>query len=164
MAMGVSSIIATQTGAIVSSDGTSYASPILAGAVASFWSAFPNKTNSEIVQLVRASADRFLNPNNGYGYGIPDFQLAYNSALSTSDFNKKGFTIYPNPAFNKINVNFSETVSNAQIVIYNNLGQVVLQNKLEMGQPISLEALNSGVYIYKITFDYQTETGKLIKK
>ena len=165
MAMGVGATVATQTGAISTNNGTSFAGPILAGAVTSFWSAFPNKTNAEIIQFVKASADRFAAPNNDYGYGIPDFQLAYNSAvLSASEFNKKGFVIYPNPAQNQISVSFTQAISNAEITLYNNLGQLVLQKKIQDNQAIALDNLNTGIYIYKITFDGASETGKLIKK
>lgn len=165
MAMGVGATVATQTGTIASNNGTSFAGPILAGAITSFWSAFPNKTNAEIVQLVKASADRFANPNNDYGYGIPDFQLAYNNALlSTATFSKSGYTIYPNPAQNQITITFNEVISNAEITFYNNLGQLVLQKVITNNQTITLDNLNSGIYIYKITFDNLTTTGKLVKK
>ncbi|MGX7668677.1 S8 family serine peptidase [Flavobacterium pedocola] len=164
MAMGVSATVATQAGVISSNNGTSFASPILAGAVASFWSAFPNKTNAEIVQLVKASADRFANPDNNYGYGIPDFQLAYNNALSTAEFDSKGFRVYPNPAQNQIGITFSETISRVKISFYNSLGQVVLEKTIENNQTVSLDNLNSGVYLYKITSDTLSASGKLIKK
>lgn len=165
MAMGVGATVATQTGAIATNNGTSFAGPILAGAIASFWSAFPNKTNAEIVQLVKASADRFSNPNNDYGYGIPDFELAYNNALlSTSSFSKKGVSLYPNPAQNQITITFTDAISNAEIAFYNNLGQLVLEKSIENNETIALDNLNSGIYFYNITFDSVSETGKLIKK
>ena len=165
MAMGVGATVATQTGAIATNNGTSFAGPILAGAIASFWSAFPNKTNTEIVQLVKASADRFSNPDNDYGYGIPDFQLAYNNALlSTSTFSKKGFSLYPNPTQNQITITFTDAISSAEIAFYNNLGQLVLQKPIENNQTIAIDHLNSGIYFYNITFDTASETGKLIKK
>ena len=37
----------------------------------------PGKTAKEIISLVRSSADRYLTPDNIYGYGIPDFWRAY---------------------------------------------------------------------------------------
>lgn len=164
MAMGVQAVVATENGSITTNNGTSFASPIMAGAVASFWSAFPNKTNAEIIQLVKASADRFSNPNNQYGYGIPDFQQAYTAALATSVYDKKTFVLYPNPTQNKISVLFPETVSEAKIVFYNAMGQQVLEQKIANNQSILLDNLNSGIYIYKITFDTVSQTGKLIKK
>ncbi|MCG2612504.1 S8 family serine peptidase [Flavobacterium sp. SM15] len=164
MALGVSATLASQTGDIILNNGTSFASPILAGAVASFWSAFPNKTNTEIIQLVKASADRFSNPNNNYGYGIPDFQLAYTNALSASSFDKKDFSIYPNPTQNRIIITFNETISEGVIAFYNNLGQLVLKEKIKNNKELALDNLNSGIYLYKITLDGVSETGKLIKK
>ena len=35
------------------------------------------------MQLVRESADRYKNPDNVYGYGIPDFWYAYQQGLKT---------------------------------------------------------------------------------
>ena len=57
------------------SSGTSLASPILAGAIASLWSAYPQKTAKEILRAVFASADQADKPDNLRGYGMPD--LAY---------------------------------------------------------------------------------------
>ena len=45
--------------------------------VACLWQALPGKTAKEIIGLVRSSADRYLTPDNIYGYGIPDFWRAY---------------------------------------------------------------------------------------
>lgn len=165
MAMGVNATVATPSGSISTNSGTSFAGPILAGAITSFWSAFPNKTNAEIVQLVKASADRYASPDNNYGYGIPDFQLAYNNALlSSSNFTAGHFSIYPNPAQRQLNVLFPDAVDKAEIVFYNSLGQQVLQKEIQNNTEISLDNLNSGVYIYKITSDKVSQSGKLIKR
>lgn len=165
MAMGVGATVATQTGTITTNNGTSFAGPILAGAVTSFWGAFPTKTNAEIVQLVKASADRFSNPNNNYGYGIPDFQLAYNNALLTnSEFSKAAFSVYPNPTYNQVTVHLPENISAVQIVFYNSLGQLVLEKNVENNAAITLDNLNAGLYIYKITSGSLSKTGKLIKR
>jgi hypothetical protein len=42
--------------------------------VACLMQAHPNRSNMEIINAVRQSADRYLNPDvkGGYGYGIPD--------------------------------------------------------------------------------------------
>ncbi len=56
--------------------GTSFSSPLIAGAIASLWQAVPNRTNAEIIQAIKLSADRAAKPNNELGYGIPDFGAA----------------------------------------------------------------------------------------
>lgn len=165
MAMGISSVVATPSGTVATSNGTSFSSPILAGAVTSFWSAFPNKKNSEIIQYIKASADRFSNPNNQYGYGVPDFQAALLSALSTSDFeNNNTFKIFPNPATNSITITVPDTLLNQNILFYNSLGQLVAENKIEsILQNISLTNLSSGLYFYSISSNQNTIQGKFIK-
>jgi serine protease AprX len=164
MAMGVASTVATQTGAISTNSGTSFAGPILAGSITSFWSAFPNKKNSEIIALVRASADKFNNPNDQYGYGIPDFQLALNTALSIPEVDSFSFTLFPNPTSNLITITSSEKYMNATVTIYNNVGQTVfidsIKNKM---QNFSLESLTNGVYFYDIASAEIKLNGKIIK-
>ena len=39
------------------SDGTSFSAPVMTGVVACFWQAFPNLTNTQIMQRIRESAD-----------------------------------------------------------------------------------------------------------
>ncbi|WP_395076441.1 S8 family serine peptidase [Flavobacterium sp.] len=164
MAMGASATVANQSGSVVTASGTSFSSPIMAGAVTSFWSAFPNKTNAEIVQLVKSSADKYSNPNFQYGNGIPDFQLALNNALSTSEFNNARINVYPNPAQNFITISSLENIKQATIVFYNNLGQIVLKEKLNsQQQDISLQFLPSGIYHYNIVSYDKILNGKIIK-
>ena len=45
--------------------------------VASLWSALPQLTAYEIINIVRQSADRADHPDNVFGYGIPDYWKAY---------------------------------------------------------------------------------------
>lgn len=77
MAMGSHAAVVNGRGKIVNANGTSFSSPITCGMVACLWQALPNKTAAEIMDLVRASADRFEKPDNVFGYGIPDFWKAY---------------------------------------------------------------------------------------
>jgi hypothetical protein len=133
--------------------------------VASFWQAFPNLTNARIVQLIKEASDRFANPNAQYGYGIPNFQLALNNALSNNQYNNEGFSVYPNPVDNEVTFSFPMNVISKEISIFNNLGQEILRknsdNQLEV---ISLQSFANGIYFYKIAAANATITGKLIKK
>lgn len=73
MAMGGLCCVITGEGEIREQNGTSFASPLIAGAVACLWQALPDKTACEIIELVRRSGDHYEWPDNIYGYGIPDF-------------------------------------------------------------------------------------------
>ncbi len=77
-AMGQGVAVAGLSGYTVSgSNGTSLSAPLISGMIASFWQAFPNKTNQEIRNIIEDSADQADNPDNELGYGIPDFYKAY---------------------------------------------------------------------------------------
>ena len=59
------------------SNGTSLASPMLAGGLASLWSAYPEKTANEIAEVVFNYADQGDLPDNLRGYGLPDLALSW---------------------------------------------------------------------------------------
>ena len=165
MAQGLSSVVAMPSGDIVANSGTSFSSPIIAGMVASFWQAFPNLTNTRIVQLIKESSDRYSNPNAQYGYGIPNFQLALNNALENNQFNSKGYSVYPNPVDDDVIFSFPSNKIAREISIFNSLGQEILRcNAINQLLLISLQSFENGVYFYKITSGNDTFTGKLIKK
>lgn len=59
------------------SNGTSFSSPIMAGMVTSFWQAFPEHNNMEIIRHLQYHASHSNKPDNAFGYGIPNFLEAY---------------------------------------------------------------------------------------
>jgi serine protease AprX len=130
--------------------------------VASFWQALPNKTNAEIMQLVKQSAHLFLNPTAQMGYGIPDFSLAL--TLNTASFSKYKILLYPNPATSTVNLQLPNDFEKASVLLYNNLGQQVLNAEISANsQSFSVSKLTSGIYFYKIMAGNISQTGKLIK-
>lgn len=77
-AIGNPAVIAnSNTGIPVTGSGTSYACPIMAGTATCLWQAFPEINNFQLMQALRQSADRFLNPDDRSGYGIPDVKVAF---------------------------------------------------------------------------------------
>jgi subtilisin family serine protease len=163
MAQGVSTVLSNQFGDVVTANGTSFSGPVMAGMIASFWQAFPTKTNKEIKALIIQSANRFTAPTAQYGYGIPNFSVAL--TLSVKDLAKNYFMIYPNPTSDYISVRFPESFNKGTVVFYTILGQKVLER--EVSSPVdtfSLKSLNNGIYIYKIESDTFSKTGKIIKQ
>ena len=59
------------------SNGTSFATPIIAGAAASLWSALPELTAEQLKERIIRYSDHYMNPDNEYGYGIPNLIAAY---------------------------------------------------------------------------------------
>lgn len=63
-------------------NGTSFATPLIAGMAACLWSALPNLTNMELRDLIIRSADHYNNPDGNFGYGIPDAMKVYQTATN----------------------------------------------------------------------------------
>ena len=80
-AVGERTFVGTPRGRTIQVDGTSVASPLLAGMVACLREAFPEKSNYEIMDAVRKSGDLVHAPTPGLGNGIGDFLKAYNLLL-----------------------------------------------------------------------------------
>lgn len=58
-------------------NGTSYATPIFAGALACLMQAYPYWTPDSLKNGIRLSSTHFMHPDTLMGYGIPDMDLAY---------------------------------------------------------------------------------------
>ena len=90
------------------------------------------------------------NPNGTGNFVIqtPTFN-ANNQSLATNSFEnpKNILSIYPNPASNQINVILSDLIENENIKIFNQLGQLVLQQKALNENAINLGTLPSGTYV-----------------
>ena len=167
MAQGLNSVVSFEDGTIGTANGTSFSGPIFAGAITSFWQAVPSLTNQQVIDLVRQSADKFANPDNNYGYGIPNFQLALSAALTNDNFyiNKnKNFIFAPNPTSDNLNIHFPTDLNIANISFSNVLGQVIYEAEISTSNAtINMSNFNSGVYFYKIDGNNFTQSGKIIK-
>ena len=77
VSVGQGTVIINTSGNPGTGNGTSYSNPNLAGLVACLWQAFPEFSNMEIYDAVKRSSNRYLNPDQRYGYGIPNFKTAF---------------------------------------------------------------------------------------
>ncbi|MDR1737363.1 MAG: S8 family peptidase [Candidatus Symbiothrix sp.] len=77
VAMGALPYVLNASGSVGASNGTSFATPIMAGMVACLWSALPDLTALELMQAVRQSADRYAQPDSLFGFGIPNIYQVY---------------------------------------------------------------------------------------
>ncbi len=161
MAQGTAAVVSDTSGNIGTADGTSFSCPIMAGMIACLWQAFPTKTNQEIRDMVIQSSDKYLDPDNNYGYGIPNF----GAALTIDTFVNKDFIVYPNPATTTIAFSFPDEINNASVVIYSILGQKVMDKQItDQNSNLSLEFLKNGLYFYTFDADGLHKTGKIIKQ
>ncbi len=113
-------------------NGTSMASPHVAGAVALMLQINPKLRFSDINRILALTAmrDEYTGdePNNTYGYGKIDVQAAINYLVSQSSVpyvRAKDVKVYPNPAVNYINLELDSFADNASLNIYSYTGQIV---------------------------------------
>ena len=137
-----------------SGNGTSYATPILAGAVACLIQANPTKTNMQILQALKSSASKSTNPDNDYGWGIPNVCVA-NALLNPVSVNEleslTGFNLYPNPAQNFINFSLNQTPELVQLTDVLGKEIDVAYSEINSNQyKIQLNNLPKGVYFISI--------------
>ena len=135
--------------------GTSIATPIAAGAVASFLQFLPsNKNRDEIKNLLRNTASLAPSYDDQLGYGILNLGLAYTQSLAASDLNKaKGIQVFPNPSSGQF---FIKAESNGTYEIYDFIGRKITSNIFTKGLNEASVKLTSGNYFIQ----FQTTDGK----
>lgn len=77
VALGSGSCVIDPTGNIRYANGTSFATPILAGMGICLWQALPWLSNKEMIELLHQTASQYKQPDAELGYGIPDVFKAY---------------------------------------------------------------------------------------
>ena len=129
VSVGVSTVIAGLNNQPSSGNGTSFSNPNVAGLIACLWQAFPNLNNMQLLDAFYRSSNQYTAPNANYGYGVPNFRIAYrlikhdqNVALYGNDW----LWATPNPFDTKIDVRFIGRVDgNAVLYLKNAAGTVI---------------------------------------
>ena len=89
-ARGAGSWISTDNAICYPANGTSFATPILAGAVACFWQAHRSYNNIKVLDTLKKCGSSAASPNNQVGWGMPQLPCApaipY-TCVPTIDFN-----------------------------------------------------------------------------
>lgn len=171
---GQGTIVASTNGGVSSGNGTSFSSPVIAGAVACLWQANQSFNNMMIIQAIIESASQYLNPDSLLGYGIPNFAAAnlLLSGVPIHNFdNENVVNIFPNP-FNDIIyvLFFSNDSQEVDIDVYDITGKKVFsESKLKRSSGYNyftignINDLGKGLYIIRITSDGKVFSRKLMK-
>jgi len=172
VARGYQAAFASASGGITQGNGTSFSSPITAGAVACLWQAHPTKTNMEILSAIEQSASQSSNPDSLVGYGIPNFCTA-SAILTGIEENNNSinvFTLYPNPFINLITITCNNSQKQLVRVSLIDISgrEVFVENKLLESNTNTFTIkpetqLAKGLYILKIVSNSQSSSIKVIK-
>ena len=161
-----------------SSSGTSFSSPIMAGLIAclnqnqGFLLKSSRITSSNfntlLKQSVYESSDKYNNPTEQHGYGIPNFEVALNSYMSALSVDKEELnllSIFPNPVQDVFIIDSKNIhINSFNLQIFNILGKKVFESSKLKSNTINVSFLKRGIYILKISKENQHKTLKLIKK
>lgn len=171
-ATGTSSALVNTNGTTTYGNGTSFATPIMAGMMACLLQKYKlqnqNPSISTLLQSVFKTGNRFNSPTAQMGYGIPDFKAAEQN-LTTFDLvqrlEKNNFTISFNPLYNSLIIqhNNISNPQNASVKIYSVTGKLLINKAIsDRTTVIRTSGVASGIYAVCISENGITETHKII--
>jgi hypothetical protein len=171
-AMGQATVVGLPNGSVGTSNGTSFASPLVAGLAAGLWQAFPQLTNLEVMDYLRRSASQAARPDSLLGYGIPHFQKAFDLATRDHGANQPLGYLSPNPAAGEpvtLWVNAEAWDKPLTVRVFDVTGKAVAEqniarpsryNRLNLGTTF----LRQGLYLVRLTSAGRTTTLKMVKQ
>jgi hypothetical protein len=167
-ALGVSVKVINPNGSITTASGTSLSAPLMTALVAGVWQRYPDLSNKEIIQLIKATSSQANNPDNLLGYGIPNFAaiVNYQDRIVQQDM----FEVYPNPVTDTVVVSpiDPDSISSCTIEVISSIGQLIAKNTvtfnwLERNFQADLSALPGGIYFIRVWFGDRRFVFKVVK-
>ena len=164
-ALGVACGLQSSQGGVARGNGTSFASPILAGSVACLWQAYPDMPARDLIHWIRQSGDRHKNPDSTHGFGLPNFHQAYHAITSLpARFPEGSLELWPNPARDYLMLRIPEELQGEQeIYFYDMQGRIQASIRSSLPGEIALPStLSPGLYILEIRTLDKIYRGRLI--
>ena len=167
MAMGEGTFVADGYGDYYNGNGTSFSNPVMAGAVACLRQARPYASVQEICDAIRQCSNRAENPDNRYGYGIPDLSQAL-ELLHVEEAPAQSnelVNVYPNPTQGDLHIALMEG-ARAEVTVFDFMGHKLYTYDFNGLNHTSLEnylnTLDSGIYFIKAVSELGNQTLKLV--
>jgi len=152
MAMGQANYIADPSGASAyrRGSGTSFATPLAAGAIALLLEKHPGWLPGNVIEAITATGTRASNPDSLYGWGILQAYDASEyapSGIASRDIRPSGLMVYPNPCLSSFSINLSATRGRGPLKIYDVSGRLLSELDLAPEGPtqVDLNAALPGV-------------------
>ena len=175
--MGVGTAISSVTGNVASGNGTSFATPNIAGLTSCLWQAFPEFSSGEIMGAITKSSSIYNAPDERIGYGIPNFRIAFEiltklRIIKNAEriLGSNEIKVYPNPFHDQFNILLKSTsTGKANLSLYDITGKLVFSKLIEVtaGQVQvlnfdNLPILIKGIYVLKYATATHSESTKLL--
>lgn len=164
--LGWDTWVSTTDGTITQGSGTSFSGPVIAGLSACLWQSLPHLNSIEIMEVIRQHGHIYNNPDNDFGYGIPDyFQAFLDNSTSVSEYSKTINVIaFPNPSEDQITFQ-STTEEIVSIQVVDLSGKILFQvSDKQFKNTISVASLSSGIYFAHVTTTHSKGTIKFVKR
>lgn len=171
-AMGEHVVVQYFTGNVSLVNGTSFASPILAGMAACLWQMNPERTAVEVKEAMESSAHRCNSPDSLVGYGVPDMRAAsllLQNEQTLKIENIQNWQVYPNPVSDQIVLQYKGSFIQTEINIelYTIAGQLIRLWTKPVAETIVLRDIprfENGIFLLRINDGHYSETFKLSKR
>ncbi|WP_207506825.1 S8/S53 family peptidase [Telluribacter humicola] len=174
-AVGVGTVVGNDlgSGGASTGNGTSFATPQIAGLAALLMQEYQTLTAQQLIDVLERSGHQANRPDNLLGYGVPSAERA--QEIIQREFGPLGmepgginFQLYPNPVTEEIVVRWGNTPYKPGNVyqILSTTGSVLLEIK-ESEKPllsIPVKHLPSGLYLLRITNEQHVRTYKFVKQ
>jgi hypothetical protein len=167
--MGVNVPVQASENIIGRSSGTSFSCPVLSGLAACLMQAAPLALNSDIIEVLHKSADRYLHPDSLYGYGIPDVILALDQLqMKYTKVPGDGIIVCPNPTSGDFEIIFPAATTEMSVEIYTITGKLIFRKEIthHAGRSVIINELQTreqGVYFLKLQKGTGVSVRKIIK-
>ena len=168
VALGASTYVLNLAGNVVKSNGTSFSGPMMAGFAAVVWQAYSSRTNYELIQLLRQMGNKANNPDNTYGYGLPNYSRVVTGLPGQG--NEDGISVVNPVQGNDLQLLLSEVwrKQTAELQLLDPTGKLIKKYTLQPNQErqtINLQplALQKGVYLCRIQSGKQVATVRFVK-
>lgn len=158
MSMGSNASCITANDKIKVGSGTSYASPIVCGALACLWQAHPEWSVAELIERVQRSSSQYNHPNAIYGYGIPNLYAVHLGASHIESVTTNEASIYVHDGI----LHLPSQPIQAVITLYDPTGREIWHTPIEAHtSSVALPHIQHGCYIATLQLHDTWVTHKL---
>lgn len=160
VAMGGKTKLLSASGKIISLSGTSFATPLMTGAVTCLWQAHPEWSVAELIDHVQKGSSQYHEPDSLLGYGIPDIWGIHceatgvdNTVIDNPELYVSGHTLYLHTA----------TSHSATLALYDTCGRKIWHTTLPQDvNKVDVSHIERGIYIATLTTNNTQRTQKII--
>jgi len=169
-ALGAGSVVMAEHGSVRRSNGTSFATPVIAGMTACLMQARRGFSNTDVKKSIERSGSQILSPDSLLGFGIPDFVKAINIMEMNTTTQSNKLSIYPNPFSSVITIRLiSDRKESVTCIISDAISHTVFRKVISVNIGVNdliisdLTHLLPGIYTISIRLEQRSYSALIAK-